>query len=1761
MAHAWLDSLSDDWVEQPGSDESLPPLPSKTHNVAKPTAIPSRIPLRADGSRPLYSPSSPNSSNVLIERSANEINMTRNRRTKLSNEVKIPSGEQRSVSIVTNGSVVHRDVPAGSSPERNGSIPEWKQRLVYGQLQYGEQRDLFCSAGTGLQDMFKPPEAEEDTEQNGSAHEITMPSSPPGYQYGVDAELDRLLGLAEEDEHEYPEQVTPSPSPRRAKQGITFQKNFDDESTFAHSQGSANFYQETPIRQVSGPAQTTDDALNLPPVDQRKISGQSVIQNEDFSPIFVGRHDQNGKIDFGLVQMPADELHDKLERLQLRQLTAESPKNRALFQGNSVSHESDIDAAERFAKHSGQINLRRGGRSADGSFYNRALSPDLGVDTSEMLPEESLQASTPKEYPTIRTEAPSMRSQAGFTQSPSVPRAPFPSPDKKQLADASQNGSTKSPLKLFGAYDTFTNQTLLRRISQFEEPGFDSPSPQSPIDHDAEQALHNARPDGARPTTGRRKFSQFGDGDLNGFEFTGDITSDTGHLESPSLLSVAAAPAYPFSQRYASRVQGRLQVQRRRDKSGQTVDESTAPGTPQRKFSSADKYLAGDDSGFEGKRPRTSPVKDPTPKRRRTLHRTDIAFGLDELQSRQQPYDADTSDNSVRKRQDSIPGEFELASPEVLATRSILQPQSPGSSRSSSFNQTDSLLHQAEAKQDDGMQQHEDVRNGTVPQETDRKPSIRTQDFVDQAAQIMAMIRNQVKPPGMASVEESEEDHEDTAPVPAEQSNVSYQESTYEPLSRPPSRETKPMPALAEHASDPNLADRLRKYREFSDMGDVITSSMRSVNLAHDAIKAAKQVEQQVKQRSLSRSTQPLSVEGDIVSDLPNVRITASSQTDSDSNASAPNTNNSVPTTSSRASDSRRTILPDTVSHLIPDRVGSMYLDKKQNVWIKTKGEEQEEEQPPSPGAENSDEDPFASIPDLSVDITQEMANLHRAVNPPGLAAEGDQPMPRMVSAARHELAKLENRARSSLIELDGAQPLADRGPAEELRGNTASTRRKNMTITFSSPIASVIQDFFPEDLDSLEDDDGSFEQLGSADSSKDSSPLGAPSHTAAHSDYGSLRSNGSGSSRYASIRGQQFIPRPVSRIDEQDEESTVELPLNQERQVSILGDNSLMANRQTPDRRQTSLSVILNQPRSTSHALTIAADESGLIGQNVGKLSLSPLSEFTLNNVDQSFGLEVSYVMGHRHMSTGDGSKRVLSMTIRDLVDRLSEVEPFEPYWEDIAELDIHDKRLSSLHMLDEFCGQIVSLDASMNELGHLEGIPACVRHLKVSQNRLTELTSWDHLMNLQYVDISGNDIKSLSALKNLVHLRSVRADSNQLTSLDGLDQHDGLLSLRVRDNQIEELDFDDYALNRLTDLDVSNNHIHSVRNLNSLPCLSRLSIGQNNLRSFVQECEYSTLRLLDVSDNQLTELDVGKLVNLHTLHADRNCISTVSGLQRSRRLDSLSLREQRGEESLNMDFLTSGYEIRKLYLSGNLLGSLQIKVDMLNLQLLDLANCGLDKLPQNLGQLMPNVRTLNINFNAISDLSPLRYIPRLKKLLVAGNRLADSTLVTELLTDFPHLTRLDVRDNPMTLGFYAPWQALVSTNGQDRGDRFTLPDADKQADGLYARRLDDTTKLRRRLHQVVLAASCKRLKMLDGLSVERSKLLAMDDVLQSLVDEGLLPDISKLSKSGKSGKVKTDDEAEVKHHEEEAEVKAEEVQKAEVPQSSIWHAEDSFA
>jgi hypothetical protein len=171
-----------------------------------------------------------------------------------------------------------------------------------------------------------------------------------------------------------------------------------------------------------------------------------------------------------------------------------------------------------------------------------------------------------------------------------------------------------------------------------------------------------------------------------------------------------------------------------------------------------------------------------------------------------------------------------------------------------------------------------------------------------------------------------------------------------------------------------------------------------------------------------------------------------------------------------------------------------------------------------------------------------------------------------------------------------------------------------------------------------------------------------------------------------------------------------------------------------------------------------------------------------------------------------------------------------------------------------------------------------------------------------------------------------------------------------------------------------------------------------------------------------------------------------------------------------------------------------------------------GLMELPDTFGQTTPNVRSINLNFNSIQDLRPLLNIKRLDELLVAGNKLARLRTNLAVLGKLTTLSKVDIRDNPLTLRFYPPtsekrvMSLRQKTSYDDATDRFVLPDGDAEADQQYLQRLDFETRLRRRVQEIMLSTQCRNLRELDGLPFDRSRILKKDDIWDRLLFLGVI-------------------------------------------------------
>lgn len=187
-------------------------------------------------------------------------------------------------------------------------------------------------------------------------------------------------------------------------------------------------------------------------------------------------------------------------------------------------------------------------------------------------------------------------------------------------------------------------------------------------------------------------------------------------------------------------------------------------------------------------------------------------------------------------------------------------------------------------------------------------------------------------------------------------------------------------------------------------------------------------------------------------------------------------------------------------------------------------------------------------------------------------------------------------------------------------------------------------------------------------------------------------------------------------------------------------------------------------------------------------------------------------------------------------------------------------------------------------------------------------------------------------------------------------------------------------------------------------------------------------------------------------------------------------------------------------------------------------MASTGLKSLSLDFGRKMPNLRILNLNYNALRDLRSLLGIVRLQKVYLAENRISRLRQTSMILRGLgPGLEEVDLRRNPLTVGFYTPQDSTLKQEKQialrdsrsaskdinaESAKAYLLPAMDKTIDAQSRARLDEDTKLRRRVYETLILNSCKGLKTLDGLEAQRKFGAANDEIMERLCELRILKD-----------------------------------------------------
>lgn len=390
-----------------------------------------------------------------------------------------------------------------------------------------------------------------------------------------------------------------------------------------------------------------------------------------------------------------------------------------------------------------------------------------------------------------------------------------------------------------------------------------------------------------------------------------------------------------------------------------------------------------------------------------------------------------------------------------------------------------------------------------------------------------------------------------------------------------------------------------------------------------------------------------------------------------------------------------------------------------------------------------------------------------------------------------------------------------------------------------------------------------------------------------------------------------------------------------------------------------------------------------------------------------------------------------------------------------------------------------------SHKAFSHLENL----RQLEIADNKLMVL-NWKKvlmpLVRLEHLDISNNGIMKLpgDAFAENLYLRQLVLANNKLWHLDVEDtlghnlhslQSLDLSNCNLRDRLSEEA-FTNAS--KLRVLNLSGNPMFAsdlTAVLRHLPKLHKLSLSNCSLRRLPDTFDvFEHLEELDISHNPLSDAFVSLLNPLTSLeyldmsycglgHVANNTFAQMTFLKKLilsgnelhtleeglfanlTRLESLELNNC--DLKIPLDLKVFGdhelTNIIELKLSGNPLivpdeGSL-LPTQLSNIETLDLSNCGISHLNENIFATTNNLTQLNLSGNIISgveNLTSLKKLHALEHIDLSNNNLR--TINPKIFKSNPRLLSVNLMGNPFicNCSIAETWDWAV----QEKGDLHVL-------------------------------------------------------------------------------------------------------------------------
>ncbi|CAL6057116.1 Conserved_hypothetical protein [Hexamita inflata] len=346
-------------------------------------------------------------------------------------------------------------------------------------------------------------------------------------------------------------------------------------------------------------------------------------------------------------------------------------------------------------------------------------------------------------------------------------------------------------------------------------------------------------------------------------------------------------------------------------------------------------------------------------------------------------------------------------------------------------------------------------------------------------------------------------------------------------------------------------------------------------------------------------------------------------------------------------------------------------------------------------------------------------------------------------------------------------------------------------------------------------------------------------------------------------------------------------------------------------------------------------------------------------------------------------------------------------------------------------------------------EQLPVKIKHLSVTNSRLTRLNGLEKMSQLESIDLTGNNLTKCELLAQLKKLKAINLTNNKIIDLkhikqfiqfqnvlvseqvkpgtsdfkkylgqEGTEAQVQQLNIEMNENAVtnEEIIHDTQML--LKYKDKVNGGVLEINEDQELTSTEFSEyIGHTNQKKVTElriiscynmkldRCPKQSVKSLTINKCHLKDINgIQVMTQLTQLNLSLNQISDISQLAQLTNLTALDL----GQNNIECANVLSNFkQLVSLDLSENLITDISSLRDLLQMQILDVSY---NKL-QNINDLaaLTNIRHLNITQTNISSIDSLAKMTKMTHLLMSSNRI----ISIQILKSFPELYDVRLENN----------------------------------------------------------------------------------------------------------------------------------------------------